>query len=303
MMKAGAIDTNKEGAPGADGILASAASSVPSHSGGCTYCLPDALRPGAYEVLGRTVTEQLALGMERLKARYRAEKFIAYFQINTNTHAPAAELRRLYLEAVSHPEVVGLAVSTRPDCVGDDVLDLLAEVAEKKEIWLELGLQSANDRTLDRIGRGHTAADFALAAARSRARGIDVCAHLIVGLPGEDRDDLMRTVEFISDAGVWGVKFHQLQVLRGTPLEQDYRDGTVRVLGLEEYARLVVESIEALPPGVVVHRLCGDAPQSFIVAPEWGGGKFEVIRKIEGLMSETDTRQGCRWRGGPLKQL
>ncbi len=269
---------------------------------GCTFCNQGSLEPKEYGAeLG--VTAQLDMGAAKIKKRHNADKFIAYFQINTNTYGKIEELRALYEEAVAHPLVVGLAVSTRPDCLSDEIFELLREIKKDGQsktgcriVWLELGLQSANDATLKRINRGHTAADFEEAAFMARGYGIDVCAHIVMGLPGDEVADMLETVRFMSSLGVWGVKFHQLMVLRETPLESSYREGRVELLSLDEYAEIVVESLELLPPEVVVHRLSGDAPKAFVVAPDWGVNKFIIKERIEELLVLRDTCQGARWR-------
>jgi radical SAM protein (TIGR01212 family) len=297
--------------------------------GGCIYCEPSTLIPKDYTD-SMTITEQLERGIERVRKRYKAEKFIAYFQVNTNTYADIDHLKGLYIEAASHPDVSGLAVSTRPDCVDNPVLDLLKEIKEKKHLWLELGLQTANDRTLRLIKRGHTVEDFRDAFERASERGIDICAHLIIGLPGEEKADIINTIRFISSLPVWGVKFHQLQVVKGTPIEGMYNRGEIKVLRtakgsqdingstaynsgaynsgsdhlnncspqvlhLEQYASLVVDCLERLHPDVVVHRLSGDTPREFLVAPLWGVNKFIVAERIERLLQKRGTRQGAKF--------
>jgi len=238
----------------------------------------------------------LERGIERVRKRYRAEKFIAYFQINTNTHAPLDYLKGMYEEVLGHESVAALAVSTRPDCLDDRVLDLFSEIKEQKPLWVELGLQSANKLTLEAINRKHTAADFEDAVLRAHKRGIDICAHVILGLPGEERAEVLKTIDLVSGLKVWGIKFHQLQVLRGAPLEEVYRHGHVKTLGLEEYIRLVIECLENLPPAVVVHRLFGDAPGDYLLAPKWGLNKFVVLERILERMAQMGTRQGARSR-------
>ena len=261
--------------------------------GGCIYCEPATLVPKDYTP-GTSITEQLEKGIENVRKRHKAKKFIAYFQVNTNTYADIARLKSLYTEALRHPKVLALAVSTRPDCVDDKVFELLREFKQLKHLWLELGLQTANDETLKLINRGHTAGDFKDAALRAAERGIDVCAHLIIGLPGEGREDVLRTIRFVSSLPVWGVKFHQLQVVRGTPLEEMYKRGGIKTLNLEDYASLVVDCLELLPDEVVVHRLSGDTPRELLVAPEWGVNKFVVTDRIERLLEERHTCQGAK---------
>lgn len=264
--------------------------------GGCSYCVSSALLPKA-RAEGADVRSQLLEGIEYVKKRHKASKFIAYFQVNTSTHAPVGELEKLFRAALI-PEVACVAISTRPDCLGDDVLSLLKEIKKERPLWVELGLQSASDATLERVNRGHTSAEFKDAALRLAASGIDVCAHVIIGLPGEQRADIIDTMRFLTSIPVWGVKFHQLQVLKGTRLEEEWKRGEVRTLELDEYASIVAECLEALPPEVVVHRLSGDSPLRYIVAPRWGGGKFRIIERITSVMTEKKTHQGAKYLEG-----
>lgn len=262
--------------------------------GGCIYCEPKALIQGTYSK-GMGVKEQLALGIEGLKAAAKADKVIAYFQINTNTYAPIEYLKALYTEAIEHPDVVCLAISARPDCVGDDVVGLLKTLKEKKHLWVELGLQSANDKTLEYIGRGHTVKDFSDAASRLHKAGIDIVAHMMIGLPAEGRDDILNTVRFINNCGVWGLKFHQLEVVKGTRLEEAFTRGEVRVLSLEEYKDLVIECLENLCPESVVHKLVGYTPDELLIAPKWGAGKHRLIDLVKAGMLERHTHQGAKY--------
>jgi len=247
--------------------------------GGCLYCNPDSLKPKD-PVSPTDIRGQLEDGMARMRVRHSARKFIAYFQSNTSTYAPVELLERMYYAAIDHEDVVGLAVSTRPDCLGEPVLDLLKRINKSKNTWVELGLQSANDETLRRMNRGHRASDFSRAMRGCRERGIKVCAHVILGLPGETEEDMLRTMDFLSNLGVWGVKFHQLQIMRGTPLLEEYKRGRVHTLGLEEYTWLVIRCLDALPRDVVVHRLCADTPDAFLVAPKWMPNKFMILERI-----------------------
>lgn len=260
--------------------------------GGCVYCLEAALKPALG--LSASIEAQLETGIELVRKRHRAEKFIAYYQLNTNTYASPDKLKKIYAPALDRPEVVSIAVSTRPDCLGEEVLDVLDGIREKKPLWIELGLQSSNDDTLRRVNRGHGRAEFSDAVKRARKRGIDVCAHVILGLPGEAKEDMLATARFLSGLPVWGVKFHQLQVLRGTPLEEMYYSGAVKCLELEDYAALVVECLELLPPEMVIHRLSGDVPLRYVVAPKWGANKFMINSAIEKLMAGKKTFQGAK---------
>lgn len=270
--------------------------------GGCLYCdsstlVPIGLKPSM------TVTEQIETGIARAKTRRRANKFIAYFQINTNTYAPLDILERSYREAARHPDIVCLAVSTRPDCLEENVLALLARIKEEKDIWLEVGLQTSNDETLKLIKRGHTSSDFSDALKRARDKGIDVCAHVILWLPGEGREEAVETMRFLAHHNIWGVKFHQLDIVRGTPLEEMHKRGGVKTLSLDEYSSLVVECLEELPPSTVIHRLSGETPASRLVAPVWDGGRFAVIERVLKLMEERKTRQGARFKSPAPKRL
>lgn len=262
-------------------------------SGGCVYCSPEALVPRDYAG-AIDIGAQLRLGIDKVRRRHKAEKFIAYFQMNTNTHASIDRLRGIYDGAII-PEVAAIAISTRPDCLSDDVVGLLSGIKAKRPVWLELGLQSSNDATLELINRGHSAADFSLAVKRARLAGIDVCAHVIIGLPGEDRSDVLSTVRFLADLDVWGVKFHQLQVLKDTAIEAVYLKGGIKPLELEEYASVVVDSLELLSPSTVIHRLSGDAPERLVVAPRWGVNKFIIDELIVEMMRKRGTRQGAKY--------
>ncbi len=269
--------------------------------GGCIYCVPETLLPAAYSS-GMTVTEQLNTGTRLLGRRYRADKFIAYFQINTNTYAPIERLEGLYREALRHPQVVALCISTRPDCIGPAVLELLARLKEEKHLWIELGLQSAHNRTLELINRGHSVEDFLKAVELTKAYGIEVCTHLILGLPRETKEDMLHTVRLVAELGLWGVKFHQLDVIRGTRLEALYREGFFKPLELEAYAECVVESLELLPPKTTIHRLCGSTPAEHLVAPLWSLDKERVRKRIEELLKERDTFQGRLWNKPERRQ-
>jgi len=269
--------------------------------GGCSYCEPETLSPLDFTP-GSSITEQLATEMAKVRRRHKTEKFIAYFQVNTSTHGPLEYLEGIWREALENPGVAGLAISTRPDCVGEDVISLLSSLKEKL-LWIELGLQSASDATLERIGRGHTAADFAGAVKRAHAAGIQVCAHMIAGLPGEDADAAVRTARFLSRLGVEGVKFHQLQVIKGTRLEKEYLEGKVATLGLDEYAAIVVECLRALPPETIIHRLSGEAPERYIAAPRWGANKFQISERILERMESMGARQGDLFRPRALNRV
>lgn len=264
--------------------------------GGCVYCDNRSFSPNRR--LPRVpVREQVRRGVTILQERYRASHFVAYFQAATNTYAPVAKLKRLYDEALDHPQIVGLAVGTRPDCVPDDVLDLLTRYARDRYVCLELGLQSIHDRSLDWMNRGHHLDAFVDAVRRCQGRGLDLCIHVILGLPGETHADMMATADTLARLPVQGVKIHNLHVVRDTPLEQMFNAGTVRMLEREEYVGLVCDFLERLPPEMVIHRLNGDAPPDYLVAPLWCLDKPNLLQAIQEELARRDTWQGYRCVG------
>lgn len=254
--------------------------------GGCIYCNERGSGTGA-SGSGQSVAAQLEVAKPYLSRRFKAEKFLAYFQSFTNTHAPVERLSALWSEALSVNDVVGLSIGTRPDCVPDPVLDLARELSEKCLFWMEYGLQSANDETLSLINRGHDSRAFADAVKRTKARGIPVCAHAILGLPGETPADMAATADFLAGLGVEGVKLHLLYVVKGTAMEELYRAGGYRCLAEDEYVTLAVDFIRRLPPSTIIHRLTGDPHPGELAAPDWLlGSKSRVIAKIrDGLGS------------------
>ena len=258
-------------------------------NGGCIYCNNASFSPGNRRL---SVTEQLEQGKAFLRRRYRAQQFIAYFQAYTNTYGDVQYLKRLYDEALASDDIVGLAIGTRPDCVSDAVLDLLADYASRTYLWLELGLESGHDQTLALINRGHTVAAFDDAVSRARLRNLRLGAHLILGLPGESRHDMYATVQRIADLGLDGVKLHHLHVVRHTVLEKMYHRGEITLMDMDEYASLVVDCLERLPPQMIVMRLMGDAPRDMLVAPTWSQEKHRALQSIEAELERRDTYQG-----------
>lgn len=248
---------------------------------GCTFCDPASFSPSFGD--RRPVAVQLQDGIRRLSASGRAAKFAAYFQPGTNTHAPIETLHGLWDSVTVFPEVVALCVGTRPDCLPEPVLELLASYRDRfGEIWLELGLQSSHDATLERLGRGHTARDFQDAAGRARARGVRVCAHVILGLPGESANDEARTADFLVEAGVEGLKLHHLALVEGTRLAGEWRKGSLRVLEEAEYADRAAAFVRRLPEGTILHRLVGDSAADHLLAPRYD--KARVLRTIRAAL-------------------
>lgn len=262
--------------------------------GGCTFC--DERGSGAPTIKSAlNIREQLLDGITRIKRRYGAEKYLAYFQAFSNTYGPEGALKIVYDAGLDHPDVVGLCVGTRPDCVPDNVLDLLAEYNERTFVWLEMGLQSAVNRTLDRINRAHTAEEFFDAVKRAKQRNLPVATHLIFGLPDESREEMLNTVEQVARSGVDGIKIHQLCIYKGTPMEADYRAGTLRTLDEDQYVRLVADALEMLPPEMIIMRLVAEGTEEEIIAPSWAFEKSRIMDKIDAELSRRGTRQGSRF--------
>jgi len=266
---------------------------------GCSFCHPDALRPStakAPDTPLKPISDQLEEGIEYIERRHGSRRVISYLQNGSNTYARAGDLRPLLREAVAHPLVVGLAVSTRPDCIEQAHAALLAELARESMVWVELGLQSAHDETLIRIGRGHGVADFERAHAMLSDAGVPVCAHVILGLPGESPDMMIETARFLNETGVWGVKIHNLHVLRGTRIEGEFREGKVHIPTLPEYAGWVVDFLEALSPKTVIHRFNSHSPRRLTVAPEWSINKLATLNAVHEELERRDTFQGKKFR-------
>ncbi|MFW5688855.1 MAG: TIGR01212 family radical SAM protein [Spirochaetota bacterium] len=262
----------------------------------CSYC--DAAGSRAPYLGDRgAITEQIDHGIEFLASRYRAERFLLYFQAFSNTYAPLEELRAIYDHALSRAPFVGLIVGTRPDCVDEDRAALLAEYRERGlDVWVELGLQSANDRTLERVRRGHTVAQFDEAVQTLHARGIHVAAHLILGLPGEGSEAAAESARHLSALPVAGVKFHNLVVLDGTELYREYRERGLAPPGAGEYEELLVAALEYLREDIVVMRFTCDPPRGRLHLPADLPDKTSVYNRIETRFSERGTRQGIYWR-------
>ena len=270
----------------------------PNRSGGreqagCLFCDPGG--SGAVGINRRLdLTAQIEEGRQVMSRKYKAGKFLVYFQPFSNTFAPVERLRECYDEALAVPDVVGLMVGTRPDCVPWQVLDLLAEYHRRTYFWLELGLQSVHDTTLDRLRRGHDYQTFLKAYREAKQRGLRVCVHLILGLPGESREDMLKTAAEMTALGVDGVKLHLLHVLARTRLGDLYRAGEFEVLGQEEYVGIVADVLERLPPATIIHRLTGDGPRDQLLAPLWSLNKWEVLNAIDAELARRGSVQGSK---------
>jgi radical SAM protein (TIGR01212 family) len=259
--------------------------------GGCIYCNAQGSGTGAHS-RGVSVAAQIERSIPYIIRRFKARKFIAYFQSFSNTYAPLTRLRSVYEEALSVKGVVGLSIGTRPDCITPGVLDLLQSYAETRLIWVEYGLQSACDDTLALINRGHDFKCFQQAVEATRNRNIRICAHVILGLPGEGRREILKTARAVAETGIDGIKLHLLYVIRGTPMEAMYRRRHYRCLELAQYADWVCDFLEHLPPGIVVQRLTGDPHPRDLVAPRWALDKKVTMETIRRALEERDSWQG-----------
>jgi radical SAM protein (TIGR01212 family) len=246
---------------------------------GCAYCNGDSFRPKTSSRI-KPIEQQIAEGMDYLRRRYGAGKFIAYFQSATNTYAPLEVLAPLYEAAVARPDVVGLAIGTRPDCIDEEKLAWLQRLAEKYFVTIEYGLQSASDKTLRRINRGHDVTSWKNAVAMTRNRGIYIGTHLILGFPWESREDALSGARAVSDAGIDFLKLHHLHIVRGSSLAEEYLNRPFHLPGLEEYAELAADFLERLSPNIRVERLFATAPADQLIAPVWDKSKAEIQRFI-----------------------
>ena len=253
--------------------------------GGCTFCTGDGSGFFA-EAPCESISAQLEKAKLRVRGKVKDGKFIAYFQSFSNTYAPVEHLETLYRQAIEPEDIVGLAIGTRPDCLPDEVISLLAELNRLKPISVELGLQTVHDRIADSFHRGYKTEVYFDAVKRLRAAGLEVVTHIILGLPGETPAQMLETTEAVIRAGTHGVKFHLLHVMKGTQLEQDYLAGKFPCLTLEEYAQILKSCLKLVPPHVVVHRITGDGAKKNLVAPLWSGNKKAVLNYLNSVLME-----------------
>lgn len=265
-----------------------------SHAG-CIYCNAKGSGTGA-SARGLSVREQVEAGKLPAMKKYKARKFLAYFQSYTNTYAPVERLRTLFDQALSCQGVVGMAVGTRPDCVDGEKIDLLSSYTDRYLVWVEYGLQSVHNATLTLINRGHDFAAFEQAMALTRGRGINACAHIILGLPGESRAMMMDAAKVLAGIGVNGVKIHLLYVVRGTALEELFQKGGYKPLEQQEYVDLVCDFIERLPQEMIIQRITGDPHADELVAPAWAGRYRETFNMIQQTLEARDSWQGKRYK-------
>lgn len=264
--------------------------------GGCNFCDNRSFSPSRRVRLA-AVSEQLTRGIASVRKRYKTVAgFIAYFQPATNTYAQVDQLEEVYRLALNHsPEILGLAIGTRPDCVPDPVLDLLQELARETYVSLEFGMQSRHDESLEWMNRAHRHGHMVDAMNRSRGRGFETCAHIILGVPRENREAMLHTARSIGPLGVDAVKVHNLYAVRGTPLGEQVLSGEVKLMGRREYIETIVEFLRLIPPHVVVERVSGDAPPDYLIEPRWCLEKSVLRKEIEDEFERLDAWQGDRY--------
>ena len=258
---------------------------------GCIFCSEGGSGDFAADV-SLSVTEQIESQIALLSGKRPIQKYIAYFQAYTNTYAPVEYLRKIFKEAMSHPRIVALSVGTRPDCLGEEVLDLLEELNRIKPVWIELGLQTIHEKTAQYIRRGYRLSCFDQALENLRKRNIEVIVHTILGLPGESREEILETMRYLNKKDIQGIKLQLLHVLKGTDLAYDYLAGRFQVYVREEYLDFLIECLENLDPEIVIHRITGDGPKDLLIAPLWASRKREVLNLLHHQMKEQNSYQG-----------
>jgi hypothetical protein len=263
--------------------------------GGCLFCSPS----GSGDFIaarGKPIDEQFAQGREVIRKKWDVDKYIAYLQSYTNTYAPVDKLRQLYETALALPGVAGLSIATRPDCLPEEVLDLLGEINQHHYLTVELGLQTIHERSADYFNLQYNYQHFLKALDDLQSRKINVCTHIILGLPGEDRDDMMATATALAGLPIQGIKIQLLHLMRGTPLAKIYENQSFPFLSKQEYVDLVVNILEILPPQMVIHRLTGDSPRKTLIGPAWSMDKRSVLNAIDRQLLVENSWQGRLYR-------
>ncbi len=261
--------------------------------GGCTFC-QDASYEGLTLVKQSSVSDQIIKGMAYLKERNKTQSYFVYFQNGTNTYAPLERLKSLYHEALAFPQVKGLFIATRPDCLASDIIEFLAELNKKTYLWVELGLSSHRNDRNDFLNRAHTVEECVDAAKNLNAHGINTCIHIMNGLPGETHDEIIEKAHFLNDLPIQGVKIHNLVVFKKTVMEKQFREGKFTLQSQEEYVNQTVDFLENLRPDIIVHRLNAHGPRRLTVAPEWSINKWETINGIHTEMERRNCLQGFK---------
>ena len=263
-------------------------------SGGCIFCDDGGSFSRAHSNI-LSVEQQVLTGVGTLSSRFKAQKFMSYFQAYSNTYKPVEELKQIYDAALCHDDVVGLSIGTRPDCVDEKKLDLIASYTNKYETWIEYGLQSMHDKTLKLINRGHDFETFLKAYKQTKERGIKVGVHVILGLPDETPEDMYQTIKTLAQLNVDGVKFHCLCVFPNTKLYNMYEQGQIKLLEEDEYIEIACNCLEFLPSSTTIHRLGGNGLQAIKVAPKWLNKKFEILNKIDRILENRNSFQGINF--------
>lgn len=261
-------------------------------TGGCIFCDDGGSFSQAHSNL-LSIEEQVNIGAKTLHDRFKAEKFMSYFQAYTNTYKPVNELEKIYKSALNHPDVVGLSIGTRPDCVEDDKLNLISDIAQDYYTWVEYGLQSIHNKTLKKINRGHDFDCFLKAYERTKEKGINVCTHVIFGL-WETRDEILETAQKLAELKVDGVKIHMLCTLKDTKLAKLYENKEIDFMSEEEYVNLVCDFLEILPQTTTIHRLAGNGLKKNLIAPRWLGAKLDCLNKIDRELLKRNSYQGSK---------
>ena len=265
--------------------------------GGCIFCSENGSGDFTATKL-KSIHAQIEEQIDLVSKKYKGDKYIAYFQNFTNTYAEVSYLRKIYEEALSHEKIVGLAIATRPDCLGDDVLELLAELNKKTFLWVELGLQTLNDDVAKYFNRAYETEIYKEASEKLNRLNIKFVTHIIIGLPKEENDDYLKTAIFAQNCGTWGIKLHLMYVVKNTPLEKLYLNGDLKVNTKEEYVEKVVNVLENISSEIVVHRLTGDGDRETLVAPLWSIKKIDVLNSIHKELKRRNTYQGKLYYGG-----
>ncbi|HYF84320.1 MAG TPA: TIGR01212 family radical SAM protein [Clostridia bacterium] len=262
-------------------------------TGGCVFCSPRG--SGDFAGTAGNLVEQFHEVKSMMNKKWKAGRYIAYFQAYTNTYAAVETLRERYYSILNLEDVVGIAVATRPDCLPMDVLDLLEEINSKTYLWVELGLQTMHEGTAKLINRGYGLDAYVASVKELKKRNIEVVTHEILGLPAENKQEMLQTVDFIANTGTQGIKLHLLHLLKNTKLVEMHQRGEFQLMSMEDYVETVVDCIERIPESMVIHRITGDGPRDTLIGPEWSLKKFEVINAIEHLMMDRDTWQGKKY--------
>lgn len=258
---------------------------------GCIFCSEGGSGDFAASA-SLSITQQIDSQIQQLQTKRPIQKYIAYFQAYTNTYGEIGHLRRIFTEAISHPKIVALSIGTRPDCLGEEVLNLLEELNAQKPVWIELGLQTIHEKTARYIRRGYPLSCFEQAVSELSHRHISIIVHTILGLPGESKEQILETMEYLNRQPVAGIKLQLLHILKGTDLADEYRKGLIHTYSLEEYLDILIACLEHLSPDMVIHRITGDGPKNLLIAPLWSSRKRDVLNHLHHEMKQRNTWQG-----------